>query len=237
MKEWMKKNWGIIVSILLNILLLIVGILLITHYKNEAAVSEHNYQTAIGELNVVKTKNGELIAERDSYVATVKDLEKLNISSQAEIKRLEKTLDKDLEYIAALKTEINIRPEVHDTIYVIGDTLKSDWGSHDKWYALNGSTVVVDSTITTTVENLQVNVPLTVGLTDSWSIFVKTDNPYVGFNSIEGAVLDKDLYTKKTSPRRWGLGINAGFGCGYDLIGKTFYAGPGIQVGVYYRLF
>lgn len=237
MKEWMKKNWGILVSILLNILFLIIGIILISHYKNNAAVSEHNYHTAIGEVELLTTKNGELIAERDSYVASVKDLEKLNIADKAEIKRLEKALDKNIEYIASLETEIRIRPEVHDTVYVIGDTLKSRWGSHDEWYSLNGNTVVVDSTITTTVDNLQMNVPLKVGLTDSWSIFVKTDNPYVGFNSIEGAVLDKDLYTKKTSPRRWGLGINAGFGCGYDLIGKSFYTGPGIQVGVYYRLF
>lgn len=238
MKDWLKKNSVTIVSILLNILLATIGILLVSHYKNKARISEHNYQTAIGEISFLTTKNGELVAERDSYVASAKDLEKLNISNKDEIKRLEKALDKHIEYIAALESEIKIQPDViHDTVVVSSGIIRSTWGSGDEWYSIRGRTVVIDSTISTTVDNLHIVVPLKVGLTDSWSVFVNTSNPYVKFSSIDGALLNKNLYTKTTPPRRWGLGISAGIGCGYDLIGRSFYTGPGIQIGLYYRLF
>lgn len=238
MKDWIKKNILIIGLVLLNILIITISGCVISSLKKENAINKHNYDTAIGEVEVLRTKNGDLVAERDSYVATIKDLERLNIASQEEIKNLKKTLDKKISYISKLESQINITPaEVHDTVYINNGVIVSKWGAGDEWYEINGVTTIKDSTVMTSVNKLYVDVPLTVGLTDTWSIFVTTSNPYINISDIEGAVLDKSLYIKTTAVRRWGLGVSAGFGFGYDCIDRGLYAGPGVQIGFYYRIF
>lgn len=238
MKDWIKKNILVIGLVIINIIIITISVCRISYLKKENGINKHNYETAVSEMETLRIKNGDLVAERDSYVATVKDLERLNISSQKEIRELKKALDKDIAYISKLESQIKITPaEVHDTVYVNDGVLTSKWGAGDEWYTLTGVTTVKDSAVFTSVNRLEVDAPLTVGLTDTWSIFVTTANPYISFSDIEGAVLDKSLYTGTVTPKRWGMCVSAGFGFGYDLIGKGLYAGPGVQVGFYYRLF
>lgn len=70
------------------------------------------------------------------------------------------------------------------------------------------------------------DVPLTFYVTGK-EIAVKSKNPYVNFTEIQGA-------RNITKPKRWNVGIQAGFGVGYNLLDKNLTLGPYIGVGVSY---
>ena len=70
---------------------------------------------------------------------------------------------------------------------------------------------------------LYMNVPLMLGLTDDYKFWVKTDNPYVTFTNIDGAVIDNSSVKKD---KRLHHGISLGFGFQYGLFGKQFDFGP-----------
>ena len=112
------------------------------------------------------------------------------------------------------------------------------WTASDKpWYTINGWSESDGKSISTGIDEMKMSVPLKVGLTEDWTIFVRSSNPYVDFNSIDGAVLDKSLYTQKPKARRVGFGVWAGMNTGWDVNTKEVYVGPGFGVGVYYRIF
>ena len=86
MKEFFKKYWK---DILLIVFLIVVILLLKVNNntKEEAERWQDNYHTAVDSVNVIKTKNNELIFERDNYKL---NYDELNKNQQNEIKRLEK---------------------------------------------------------------------------------------------------------------------------------------------------
>ena len=75
------------------------------------------------------------------------------------------------------------------------------------------------------------DVPLVLGLTkDNNSIFVKTNNPYVSFSSIEGA----ELSNTPQSFKHWRWDVKFGFDFQYGLINKTLDNTPYIETGLKY---
>ena len=83
----------------------------------------------------------------------------------------------------------------------------------------------------TTIESLSMNVPLNVGLTNDYQIFVKTPNPYISFTNIEGAVIDNSILRPKKKRFSWGL--HGGVGVMYDVIDKDIAIGPNASFGVH----
>ena len=82
-----------------------------------------------------------------------------------------------------------------------------------------------------TLDSVAMNVPLTVGLTDDYQIFVKTANPYVSFPSIDGAYIKAP---EKVKSKHWNVGVQVGFGVQYGTIKKSFDVGPYVGFGVSY---
>lgn len=232
---------AVIVGLALTVLVLSLNI---KRIKADRDIYKHNFSAATDELREERLKNGDLLVERDSYILRVEDLERMRISDEKEIKELKKKLGEDVMYISRLEEEIRVRPQVRDTVWIDGELVKSRWIAADRpWYSISGWSESNGKTISTGIDSLTMSVPLKVGLSEDWTIFVRSSNPYVSFGSIDGAVLDREMYLKKSSPRRWGLGVSVGMGMGWNVLADSpgwknkMYIGPGVSIGVYYRLF
>lgn len=236
--NYIKKNWVLLTIILGAILVISTLIVDLGCKNNEIKIAKNNLFAVTDSVRKITTKNGELISEKVSYIATIKELEQYMDISKQEIKELQKALDNKILYISALESSIEINPtEVHDTILIEKDsTYEFSFKFQDQWYGLDGYSSINRSLVKTKINELYVNVPLQVGLTDDWEIFVSSSNPYVNIKNIDGALLDKNVYLKQKNPRRLGLGANLGLNVGYDPIQKHIYAGPGVGFGVYYRI-
>ena len=234
--NYIKENKVLlsIVAVLIVLLGLMIGIII--RKNNNITIIENNLNAATEKIEVLKTANGDLLAKTRSYVTTISDLEDYINISKKEIKDLQKALDDKILYIGELETLIDIKPtEVHDTTVVYKDsTFNFTFNFRDKWYELIGNSSFDYNRVKTEINTLYVNVPLRVGLTDDWKIFVTTQNPYVVFNDVEGALLDKDVYLKQQKKKKWGISISVGMYAGYDLVGKNIYVGPGAGCGISY---
>lgn len=226
-------NYIVLTAIFLAILSVVWGV-----YDNKLEESEQNLKASQSELQEVKLKNGEILAYRDSYIATINDLENILDINKKEIKELQKTLDSKIAYIA--KIESNVKIEYIETIkdsivYIVNeDSAVSTFRYHDNWLDLVGQNSFKfgdNFDYSTSIESINMNVPLNVGITDDYQIFVKTPNPYVSFSEIEGAVIDNSKLRPNKQQFNWGLQL--GLGTMYDIIDRDIsvglYGGFGIE--------
>ena len=228
-----KSLLGFIIEavILIGLLALVWG-----YYNNKLNDSEQNIKAMRGRVEQVKLQNSQLLASRDSYIATINDLEELLDVTKKEVSAIQQQLDSKIAYIS--KIEQNIKVEyievVKDSIvYVTNNKLIATFHYQDDWLSFNGENEFEfgDSTdYKMSIRNINMNTPLTVGLTDDYKIFVTTPNPYISFSSIEGAVLDNSII--KPKKKRFGWGLQLGVGAMYDVVDKDVAVGPYAGLGV-----
>ena len=198
---------------------------------------KHNYKVLQDSVQLVETKYGELLYERGSLIVEKRELEDAIGISKKQIKDYEKKLGSQLAYISKLESRLEIKDTIK-TPEIIHDTLsrsylmhhRNEWFQFDETFSLKNP-----SKPEMYVYNIWMNVPLKVGLTDDYTIFVTSPNPYFKVTEIEGAVIDGGRFAQK--PRRWFFGVYGGFGGQYDLIHKTFGVGPQLGFGGGVRIF
>ena len=229
-------NYIVLTAIFLAILSTVWGV-----YDNKLEDSEQNLKAARGQLQEVELQNGQLLAYRDLYVATIADLESIVDMNKKEIKELQKELDSKIAYISKIESQVKVEyiETIRDSIVYVqkeDSTVShafSTFRYKDDWMSLTGKnefTFGDNFEYSTTIESLNMNVPLTVGLTDDYQIFVKTPNPYVAFSEIEGAVIDGSIL--KPNKKRFNWGLQLGVGAMYDIINKNVAVGPYAGVGL-----
>ena len=190
-----------------------------------------------GQVEQLELKNGDLITTRDSYILDKKQLEEALEVSKSEVKELEKKLNSSLAYIANMESQVRI-----DTVTIVKDSIIYDEGDiaqihfdyDDDWFGVKGTTDLTGPEITTSLYDINMYVPIQWGMTDNYKIFVQSDNPYVSFTNLDGAVIDGSKLIPKQ--RKFGLSIQGGFGVNYDLINKNLGVGPHLGVGVHWRI-
>ena len=229
MKAFIKKYWKeILLVVLFGVIILLLW--LNRNSNQESQRWEDNYYTAIDSVRVIKTKSNNLIYERDNYRLSY---DELNKQTQKKIKELENELDKQIKYISKLEGNINIDTLIiKDSIYVSDNITHIVFDYSDDWFKMNGTTRLGQDT-TTTINNMNMDVPLTLGLTQDGnksSIFVKTDNPYVTFSKIEGV----DLSNTPKEFKHWRWNVQFGFDFQYGIINKTFDNTPYIETRILY---
>ena len=185
-------------------------------------------------MTIVQTKLGETLAERGSLILDKRELEDALGISHDQIKSYEKTLGSKLAYISKLESQLQVKDTITLT-KVVHDTLSNSYtGSYnDKWMSFNQK-FILDKNPRFEVYDISMNVPLKVGLTNDYTIFVTSPNPYFHPTDIEGAVIDGSRFTKKQ--RRLNIGLYGGVGIGYGMIGKQLDIGPQVGVGIGYRI-
>lgn len=200
-------------------------------------ISEQNLIAYKGKMEQLELKNGELITVRDSYIMDKKQLEEELGVTKKEVKNLEKKLESSLAYISNIESQVRI-----DTVTIVKDSIIYDEGDiakihcdyQDEWFGVKVTTDLTGPEITTSLFDITMDVPLKVGLTDNYKLFIQSDNPYVNFTSMEGAVIDGSKLRQKQ--RKLGLSIQGGMGMNYDLISKQLGVGPYLGVGVHWRI-
>lgn len=224
--KW-KWDWNTVKNVLLIILAIVCMILIWVSVArgNKNRIYGNNITALQDSVRVIQRENGELLAAKHSLIIENANLDK-------DTKKLQKELDAKIEYIANMKTKVRIDSVVvHDTVTRRGDTIVAPIRYADDWFAISGEQEIIGNDACMTLDSAAMNVPLTVGLTDDYQIFVKTANPYVSFPSIDGAYLKAP---EKVKSKHWNIGVQAGFGVQYGTIKKSFDVGPYIGVGVSY---
>lgn len=234
MSEKIKKILWYVAEI--GIILLIISFIC-GYFSRKLNVSEQNLRAATTELRHTKLRNGELLTARDSYIATINELNELLNISKNEIKELQRELDSKITYISQIESNVKIEyiEIVRDSI-IYSDTTHQrivvPFQHDNQWISLNGENEFIFGdtfNYNTKINEISMNVPLTVGLTNDYQIFVKSPNPYFNISSIEGAVIDKSkLYPKK---KRFNWGLQGGMGVMYDLIDRDIAAGLYLGIG------
>ena len=87
-------------------------------YNNKLDTSEQNLKAARGHIEQVELKNGELMSSRDSYVATINDLEELLDITKQEVKDIQRQLDSKVAYISKIESEVRV--EYIETVRGVG---------------------------------------------------------------------------------------------------------------------
>jgi hypothetical protein len=218
-------------------LLIFAGIIFmgISYYNRQLNTSEQNIIALKGNIEQLELKNGELLVSRDSYIATINELDELLNISKQEIRDIQNQLNSKLAYIAKIEqtTKINYVEVVKDSIvYITKNSAVAKFHYSDKWLSLSGENkfnFTPSFNYTTTIDNIELNTNLTVGLTDDYKIFVTSDNPYINFSNIDGAVIDNSVLRPKKKRFNWGFQF--GFGVSYDIIKQDYSIGPYTGIG------
>lgn len=237
--EYIKKiDKKIFVIILESIVLLTIIFLLWSHFSNKLDISYQNLKAAKGEIEILKTKNDNLLYVRDSYMMREKDLEEQLGISNKEVNELKKNLESSLSYIATLEAKVKTGEliTVRDSIvYVTKELTTVSFHYNDKWVSLKGENEVYYNNNTlqdvkTTLSNISLNSKLKIGLSDNNKFFVECDNPYITFDNIEGAYVNKNYVQDKKV--RFNYGFQMGVGLQYGLTKKTWDVGPYAGFGI-----
>ena len=233
------KYWK---EILIGILTVVVVALAMstTCTKQKLNVAENNVKALTDSVRVYKLSNDDLMFAKQAYILEKNELEKYLEISEKERKELEKKLKSSLAYIAKLEAEVRIDTlRLVDSVYIKDGHKNIAFRYNDKYVYLDGNTELLDSiTANTTLNKLDMGVPLKVGLTEDNQLFITSSNPYVNISDIEGA----QIVTKKTRDKRWGFGPYIGLGVGYGWVANTsgfnsgFCLGATLGVSIHYSI-
>ena len=204
-----------------------------SYYDGRLDVSEQNLKVYRGQIEEMELKNGDLITVRDSYIAKTSELEKLLDISKQEVRQLKNTLGSKVAYISKLESQISTGPIIiqkDSIVYIEKSKLESHFKYSDDWLSLKGVTRIDGDNGSTEISGINMLVPLKVGLTNNYQIFVQTENPYISFNEIEGAVIDGSKFAPKK--KRFSWGIQLGVGVMYDVIKNDVAVGPYGGLGI-----
>lgn len=199
---------------------------------------KHNTVSLTSELDSIRLKNDELLYSMNALILEKDELERYLDITKKEVKELEKKLNSKIQYIAQIEGRVYIDTlELRDTVYIDSNGNMSLYFDYkDEWVVLSGhSTQTTFDDFYTVMDTLAMNVPLEVGLTDEYQIFVKSPNPYMHITDVKGAVIEESKI--REMKRRFGLGVYLGWGVQYGMFSRTFDTGPQLGVGFYYRLF
>lgn len=227
----MKKLWNKIQKyvVIMAIEALILGAVGLYIHRSKNAQLDRANQNLIAmsdTIREVRLKNGDLLFEKSAWILKEKELTNVLDVTEKELKDLKRKLGSSLEYIAFLEGNVRIDTlvTVQDSIVYVADTQVHKFVLQNPWLDIKG----YHANTQTTFESIDIAVPLMVGLSEDYKIFVTSSNPYVSFNNIQGAVLDKSKLVRKP---KFSWGIQFGVGGQYGLVHKNWDVGPYLGVG------
>lgn len=247
---------------LLYVLLIAIIIILITDrcnsekdYTEELARMEHNIKAS--NDSIIKYYSNE--QEISSKLAFKYTLDELNSNNEGLSKEVEK-----LKGEVQNMTSTTITYNYSDTIYshttdtfmfdasssidsiltfpVIRETEYNKIVGSYKISLTNRDELLKLDAIGLFLDTVQFKANLVLGfeeLNDELRVFAYSKNPYVKFDELESVMIipKNHLKQKKKHFNRLGLGLNLGYGVGYDLTARQFYHGVQFSIGLNYNIF
>lgn len=222
-KDYVKNGLLILLTILCIILLLFSKC---TADKNKKL--ENNIEVLTDSMRVTELKNGDLLYSKKILEAENKELAEAVGIEKDKRKEIEKKLGEKIDLIANIKGEIRV-----DTLILKDTVVETDYGTQinfsfkDQYLTLDGTTQLSNGIAQTRIDSLSVKAPINVYISDK-DFNIESENKMIHFT-------DMKVAREKQKPKKWGLGIQVGLGCGYNLVNKGFFAGPYIGVGLSYN--
>jgi hypothetical protein len=206
------------------------------YYNERLEITTQNLIAYKGQLEEVELQNKNLLVSKDSYIATINDLEEqLNITKK-EAREIQRQLNSKIAYIAKIEQSVKVEyvEVIKDSIvYVNNQHAIAKFHYNDDWMRFDGENEFQfgnNFDYITRVKNISITAPLTIGLTNDYQVFVTTPNPYITFTDIEGSVIENSVL--KPRKKRFSWGVQFGFGTMYDIIDKDLSIGPYGGLGV-----
>jgi len=247
MKDWLKKinlNTLLIIGLVIFALLYLRQCDRTSNLSDEVKINSMNQKAISDSVRVEKDKNGILVFEKSTLVASKKELKELNSNLYNEVKEL-----KDNPKII-IKNTLTV---IHDTIKTLtyitnypDGSIGLRWNydstfSEGNFQKLAGETrfkYVGDSldVIGTSINRNEFGMSVITGLKkgdDTYEIFVKSSYPGFEILNIEGAIIDKSMIS--TDESSWVVGPNIGYGIALSPSGSINH-GIVIGVGVTYNM-
>jgi hypothetical protein len=247
MKDWLKKinlNTLLIIGLVIFALLYLKQCDRTSNLGDKVKINSMNQKALLDSIRVEKGKNGTLVFEKSTLIASKKELKELNSNLYNEVKEL-----KD-NPIIIIQNTVTV---IHDTIEVFTNVIKYPDGSvglawnYDSTFSIGNFQKLSGETrfkyfgdsldvISTTINQNEFGISLITGLKkgdDNYEIFVKSNYPGFKITNIEGAIIDKSIITSDESS--WVVGPNIGYGIALSPSGSINH-GIVIGVGVTYNM-
>jgi hypothetical protein len=221
--------------------------------ENTKKISErtfNNYKASLDTLRIVRGQNGQLIAERLSYVY---DINSLTDENKKQIEQYKEALDlnKKLKGVnSLLSAQLKIKEQiinskndvvkVNDSIYKINFSDSKNWDKYN-WRQFNASLDIKSSKNDLSVIGSDFNwkqgVQLKAAVLEENGINtlrITSSYPGLEFTDIENISLVNDkLNQKPVKKTGWSVGIGAGFGLNLTP-NQVITVGPQIGIGLYW---
>lgn len=235
--EWVKSldKKVVITSIIEAILFIFILISISQCASQKIETLDQNLLASRDRIETLTLENGNLLSERSAYILKNKELEEVLEITKEERRDIERKLNDKIAYISKIESHIKVDTlEIVDTVIIKdSSTIDIKFNYRDKWLKFSGGTHYKNGKSNTNIFDISMDTPLKVGLTNNYTIFVESENPYLNITNIEGAVIDKSsLYPKK---KRWNLSLHGGIGVHYGLFGQKVDVGPYIGAGISYN--
>lgn len=217
----------------------LAGAFVLVYHQNsvksqEIAKYEQNWKATKDSLKYYQLKNGEYMAERASFILSEEEMLKELSMTKDELKDIKKKLNASIAALAKAQAEIRVDTVYTESeiVYIDTDTISSHFSYQDTWLGLAGRfNYGINTGPTTTLNYINMSLPLTIGLTDDYKYFVTTPNPYVHITELTSTINEKSVPKKK----HWGIGIGIGPSIGYDFHHKDIYYGLGGTLSINYN--
>jgi hypothetical protein len=206
------------------------------YYNERLETTTQNLIAYKGQLEEVELQNKNLLVAKDSYIATINDLEEQLDITKKEAREIQRQLNSKIAYIAKIEQSVKVEyvEVIKDSIvYVNNQHAIAKFHYNDDWMRFDGENEFQfgnNFDYITRVKNISITAPLTIGLTNDYQVFVTTPNPYITFTDIEGSVIENSVL--KPRKKRFSWGVQFGFGTMYDIIDKDLSIGPYGGLGV-----
>lgn len=217
---------------LINIILIVLLIMALSFSVSKCSSIKREYRDNIEILNdtihYYKAKDGKQVATIHGYETNIKNLKYLNDSLYKEIKSLK---IKNNKVVTVTKFSGVITNELHDTMYIVKhDTInkgfKHSFNFDNEYRLLEGNVNYQHDSLGINILKDQIMFDYTVAMDKDNVIYIKSNNPYVKYNSISGFTIPKQ--------RNKRFGIGPQIGVSYNI--KDNSISPTIGIGLSYSL-
>jgi len=234
MKSFWQKYKITIIMLLLSVVLVCTNLFAIRQCNSYKDMNNNNVVALTDSIKYYKTKTGEIYVSKtllegdlntlklvnDSLVKTIKDM---NLHKPGTVVYFDNTVDngqKDTSWV------IPQNPS-NDSNIVYPINITKEFNFNNKFRQLEGNVTLNDTTLGLNITKDKVFVDYTLAIEDN-KVFLKSSNPYVQYNKIQGIQLPQPK-------KRWTtLVIGPSISYGYNFNNKSF--GPSINLSLTYGL-
>ena len=253
MKDFLTKIWDGFSSFLNKMfsdtkvfLLVIVSIIALCLYFNLRSARNELDNIIIEKtdsLSMYENKIGELYKEIDTYITDIDHLKQSNTALYNEVKNLKdnpiivtKIVTETVIEEKVLKDTVEVLRDQPD-VYIIRQTYNDNFLAMDLTTQFDYKNVLSTTTLNSAVIPATFTLDLIESKKGDLSFIVKSDNPYIKINNVNGAVLSPEdsKAIKKRYDDKWCLVV--GVGPAFTIVDNKPKCYPAAQVTFGFKIF